>query len=132
MKDKKSFWGGVAVGVVGTILLLFVLAIGHEKNDDFVGATMFDQPGEVINEQSFKVLQVVNENSALVYGKKNARDKYYSGTLYMIRSNEQEYYYDEEIIHVPSDKIIRQVGIYQYTNKLNTKKTVPIIKIMDR
>ena len=45
---------------------------------------------------------------------------------------ELEYYYDDEIVNVPSGKVVRQTGIYKYQTKSEDYKTVPIIEIVDK
>jgi len=90
---------------------------------------MFKEPTDVISDKSFKVLQVVRNNAALVHGPGKYGDYY--GTLYLIINDEGEYYYDDEIIKVPKGKVVRQIGVYKYTTKSETTKTVPLIKIME-
>lgn len=51
--------------------------------------------------------------------------------LYLMYNNTNHIYYDDEVIRVPKDKIVRQIGIYRYEAKIG-RKTVPIIAIMDR
>lgn len=98
----------------------------EESND---GVTLFKTPGDVIEGRSFKVMQVVAKNAALVSGKAEDSSLYY-GTVCLILNDEGKYYYDEEIIKIPNGKVARQVGIYQYPNRDGMMKTVPIIKIM--
>ncbi len=89
---------------------------------------MFDEAGDVVDEESFKVLQVIASDAALVNGK----DEYgYYGTLYLITNSDNKYYYDDEIVKVPQGKVVRQVGIYRYIAKNETLKTVPIIMILN-
>ena len=94
----------------------------------------FEQPKDIIDEISFKVIQVIEDNIALV----NAKDKnmsmvdFYTGATYLIASDEDKYYYDEEIINVPKNMVVRHVGIYKYNDGLYPKRTIPIIKIMNK
>ncbi len=92
------------------------------------GVTLFDEAGDVVDEESFKDLQVIASDAALVNGK----DEYgYYGTLYLITNSDNKYYYDDEIVKVPQGKVVRQVGIYRYIAKNETLKTVPIIMILN-
>ena len=94
------------------------------------GVTLFDEVGDVINEKSFKVMQVIADDAALAHG----NDEYdlYLGTLYLITNSDKKYYYDDEIIKVPQGKVVRQIGIYRYVTTNETMKTVPIVMIMDK
>ena len=132
MKKWQIFGIGFAAGIGVTILVLVIvsLAITSNGSGGLIGANMFDKPGAVFPDRSFKVLQVVNDNAALAHGKHHSLDAYV-GTLYLIMNDEGKYYYDDEIINVPQGKKARQVGIYQYNAKSGVEKTVPIIKIMD-
>ena len=129
MKKFGLFLGGVLTGVVLTLLVLIVIAASNKTLD---GVTNFEQVGDVVNETSVKVFQVIDDNVALVYGQdKNDRnydyDRYY-GAVYLLRNDNGDYYYDDEIVECPSGKQFRQTGIYQYNTKIGYK-TVPIIEL---
>ena len=47
-------------------------------------------------------------------------------------NKEDKFYYDEQIIDVPSDKVVKQVGIYRYETRMGVEKTVPLIMIMEK
>lgn len=98
------------------------------EEDD--GITFFDEPGEILNDKSFKVFQVVAKDAALV----KCKSKYdmYLGTTCLILNREGKLYYDDEIIKVPQGKVARQMGVYQYPNRDGMIKTVPIIEIVDK
>ena len=100
----------------------------EEEEED--GLHYFEEPGDIIKESSFKVLQVLAKDAALVNGKDEYG--YYHGTIYLIVNNEGKYYYDDEIVKVPTGKVLRQIGIYQYPTRRDIVKTVPIIMIMDK
>ena len=53
-------------------------------------------------------------------------------TVYMLVNDEGKYYYDDEKVNVPSGKVARQIGIYQYETNSGRPKTVPIVKFMDK
>lgn len=132
MKKWLIFGGGVLTGIVLTIVFAFVLS-KHNTNNN--GITWFDKPGEVINGDAFKVIQVIGKDAALVMGKSdntfNLGIDMYMGAVYLITNDEGKYYYDDEIIKVTDGKIVRQVGVYKYKTNSNSVKTVPIIVIMD-
>ena len=132
MKKWLVFILGVFTGIVLTILFAVILSSGvkmNEKNNS--GVTWFDKPGDVLEVKSFKVFQVLGDNSALVHGKENNYN-YYGGAVYLLTNDEGKYYYDDEIVDVPKGKIVRQFGIYQYQTRSEFGKTVPIIRIVDK
>ena len=98
------------------------------EEDD--GITFFDEPGEILNDKSFKVFQVVAKDAALV--KCKSEYDMYLGTTCLIMNRERKLYYDDEIIKVPQGKVARQMGVYQYPNREVMIKTVPIIEIVDK
>jgi len=132
MKEVLLYVGGVVTGVIMTIIVAVIISTSGDNSasqNRLIGATMFPEPTEIINEKSVKVLQVVRNDAALVHGRNNYGEYY--GTLYLIINDEGEYYYDDQIIKVPQGKVVRQIGVYKYTTKSDTRKTVPIIKVMD-
>ena len=134
MKKWLIFGGGFLVGIVVTFLMLVVIGLANKKSSPTIpGATMFEQPTEVVQESSFKVMQAIHDNAALVNAKGGSYSvsDVYRGTLYLLVNHEGHFYYDEEIIKVPKGKKVRQVGIYRYQTRMNIEKTIPVIEIMD-
>lgn len=125
MKKWLIFGGGIVTGVVLTFLFAFLFSSSCSDSND--GATWFEEPGDVIELESFKVFQVLDKDAALVRGA--SLDL---GVVYLLTNDGDKYYYDDELIKVPDGKVVRQVGIYQYQTKSEFKKTVPIIQIMDK
>ena len=118
MKKWLIFLGGVVTGVLLTFLFAFVLSGQREApavEDN--GVTMFEQPGDVINETGFEVFQALEQGAALAKGKKE-------WIVYMLVNDEGKYYYDDEKVNVPSGKVARQIGIYQYETNSGRPKTV--------
>lgn len=124
------FFLGVATGVVVIFGIMFVMGLNSQNNRGIWGATFFDKPGVVIHEKSFKVVQVIENTSALAYGKENSGS--YLGTLYLLHNNLNDYYYDDQILNVPKDCVVKQVGIYKYTSRMGVEKTVPIVSIYSK
>lgn len=135
MKKWLVFILGVLTGIVLTILFAIILSSGVKTNENDreknSGVTWFDKPGDVLEVKSFKVFQVLGDNSALVHGKENNYN-YYGGAVYLLTNDEGKYYYDDEIVDVPKGKTVRQFGIYQYQTRSEFEKTVPIIRIVDK
>ena len=128
MKQFLIFFLGVIVGIVLAFVFAFYISSNNSNDDDNI--IRFDNPTEIINEQSFQVFQVVGDNMALVNGQSSPN--FYFGTVYLLVNKEGKYYYDEEIIKVPKGKVVKQVGIYRYVTKSDIQKTVPIVQIMNK
>ena len=131
MKKWMIFTGGVVTGFLLAVLLAFIISNAREKNSDSIsevktekesekgqmdGVTLFKEPGDIIDESSFKVLQVVAQDAALVNGKSSSSDLYL-GTVYLLTNTNEEYYYDDQNVNVEIGQVARQIGIYQYPTK---------------
>ena len=140
MKRWLIFLSGIVTGVVLTILFAAVISNSKEGKEDNGGAPesvetsslgddikLFDEPGDIVKENSLKVFQVLSDHTALV---RNINS--YVGTVYLITNKENKYYYDAQEIDIPQNKVIRQIGIYRYPTQNDVIKTVPIIMIMDK
>lgn len=134
MKKLLIFGAGVLTGVVLTVVFALVVS-SIQQPKGLSGAKLFEKPGEVIDVKSFKVFQVIGDNAALVAGGEIGRysgDEIFMGPTFVVTNDEGKYYYDEEIIRVPENRVARQVGIYRYRNNAGMEKTVPIIKILEK
>jgi hypothetical protein len=138
MKSWGLFFAGVFVGIIvmAFIDILKISSDGPDKNETEIvdekddGVTMFDEPGEIFSETSFRVFQVLEKGAALVSG--NTKYGTYGGINCLLINREGKLYYDDEIVKVPQGKVAKQVGVYQYPNREDMIKTVPIIMIMDK
>ena len=127
MKKALIFLGGVVTGVQHTFLFAFMFSSQKETSvKENSGLTMFEQPGDVITEKSFKVIQALEQGAALADGEKEYM------TTFLLVNDEGKYYYDHEIVKVPSGKVARQVGIFKYTSGGGLDRTVPVVKFMDK
>lgn len=130
MKSVLIFIGGVATGVVLTILgfvIFSVIVASHSTSvKDENGMQLFEQPGNVVNEKSFEVFQAIEQGAALVHG---GNDHI---TIYMLMDDEGNYYYDHEIITVPAGKVVRQIGVFNYSTRGGLERTVQVVKIMNK
>jgi len=134
MKKWFIFGGGVITGIVLTFIVTIIYAANQPENEleSDNGMTLFDTPGEIIDEESFDVFQVIEENAALVRGKGISGGELHIGIVYLLINDEGKYYYDDEIVKVPNGKIVRQMGVYRYLTKDEFEKTVPIVKIVNK
>lgn len=142
MKKVLIYIAGIITGIILTILISLFLAQSADN-----GITMFEKPGDCISANQLKVFQVIDSGVALAHaavieefdGNGSYRESisamadelsFMNGTIVLIINDEGKYYYDEEIIEIPSGKQARQVGVYKYSTSTGYK-TVPIIKIME-
>lgn len=137
MKKWVVFLLGMIAGGVLTFVVMLVLAIGANTNANNNGVTLFDQPGECLNAKAFEVMQVVDNNHALAHEVEwnELLERYVQtglGLLVLVTNDNGEYYYDDQIIEVPQGMCMRQVGIYRYQTRMDTEKTVPIVKLMSK
>lgn len=128
MKKWLVFGGGFLSGVVLTFLVLLIIGLANSNNGGLIGATYFDEPVEEIDVNSFEVMQVIQDNAALV----RSKDTQTYGTIYLLVNNSGRYYYDDEVITVSGRQKVMYIGIYKYDTKSGIEKTVPIIEIVDK
>lgn len=130
MKKIWIYILGILTGIVVTFLTLII--IGKASNANLNGMTLFDKPGQIMDETSFKVMQTLGSNAALANGKDSDFDDTYYGLTVLLYNENNETYYDDQIITVPKGKCFRQVGVFSYQTRMEIDKTVPIVMIMDK
>lgn len=124
------FGGGVVVGVLLCLAVLFLYAKGSANRNNI---EMFEKPGEVVESTSFKVMQAIDSQSALVNAKEEGPLENYGFTVYLLCvSEEHAGLYDDQVIEVPKNMEARVCGTYRYKTRLEIEKTVPVIMIMDK
>ena len=131
MKSIVSFILGFIAGVASLFVIALVVNYSGEQDK-----TMFATPGECISTSCMQVLQVVDGNSAIAYEVEynEVLEKYYikSDAITVLLTNDNDNaYFDEQIVKLPSGKCFRQVGVYKYTANSGMAKTIPIVKIME-
>lgn len=130
MKKFFIFLAGFISGIVFLFIVSAFIANNRGDSTNISGLTMFEQPADVIDSPSFEVLQVITGGNALA----NAYDEdaeMYLGMVVLFVAEENMHYYDDQIINIPSDKCVRQVGTYQYETKIGYK-TVPAVMVFDK
>jgi hypothetical protein len=117
--DRKSFFWGVATGVVVTIAVFFIISLASSNSDP---VEYFENPVsyEGKKETSFKVLQVLG-NAALAHEISNKEYNWYDGNTVLILG---ENFYSDQIVTVVNPV---RVGTYSYTSRADMPMTVPVI-----
>ena len=131
MKKIFIFIGGV---ITGAILMIAVFMFVANENSTYNGITLFEEEGECISENSFKVFQVLDSGEALA---NEIEQEVFSTiiptglTVLFLNENGQSYY-DGQVIKIPSGKCAKQIGIFKYSAKSGMEKTVPIVGIRNK
>ena len=120
--NKKSFFLGVAAGIVLTLVGLFIVGWFIQDSEGSTPIEYLEKPVsyEDKEETSFKVFQVIG-NAALASEISNKEYKWYNGNTVVILG---ENFYSDQVVTVKNPQ---RVGTYSYTNKGGMHMTVPVI-----
>ncbi|MDY2829513.1 MAG: hypothetical protein SOU27_09660 [Sodaliphilus sp.] len=124
VKSILIYVGGIFTGII----IMCVLSLCVAKHNADGGLVIFEQPGQKIELTELKIIQVLNNESALATG--NDLSNY--GTVFLLLPKDGVSYYDDQKITVPSGKFARQIGTYRYISKNDVEKTVPVIDFYDK
>ena len=129
MKKFLIFLAGMIAGAFLLVIVIYLVGNSSDNN----GITLFDEPGEVMEIQSYKVFQVINGGHALANTATLVDLGWFSGpVVLMYASGGDAHYYDDQILKAEKNQCYRQIGIYQYVTKNGEHKTVPIISLFDK
>lgn len=155
MKKNRFFIGAIVIAIVIVFISAYFISNYSNNNkydvedkiveqdnaqkDNYLSTVMgevYAEPGEIINEKSFKVFQVWTNHAALVNGKTEGGG-YYGITYLLVRDkyyyvNNSDQFYDEQIVKVPKGMVVRMFGTIKYTTRDGRIKTVPRIMIVDQ
>lgn len=121
MKSFLIFLAGLITGVG----LIIGFALLYNASSD--GMTMFEQPGECVSTNAFRVIQVLDGGAlAMEYSQGLP-----TGLAVFILDQNNASYYDDQLINTPKGQCARQVGIFKYTSKDGDAKTVPVVEILE-
>ena len=125
MKSFLIFIGGAIAGILATLLFAFLVSKSNQANDGLLGLTVFPEKGECITTKNeIEIFQVVKPNMALA-----ETGKYPDRIMILLINYDSKSYYDDQKIEIPVNKCARQIGTYQYTNKMGIDKTVSAVVI---
>lgn len=128
MKNLGIFVAGVVCGAL--LIILLGVAYTNGSSDIDTGMALFEEEGECISENSFKVFQVLDSGDALA----NEVEKYSipTGLVVLFINKDGLSYYDNQVIKIPSGKCVKQIGTYKYPTKSGFEKTVPVVDIREK
>lgn len=86
--------------------------------------TFFDEPSEIMSDNSYKVERVLDDGSAIAQGKDEFG--FYCG-LNVLIWDENASFYDNQIVKAPNGKCFKQIGIYK-----SLFETYPIVTLTDK
>lgn len=124
-----TYIGGIVTGVILTFVFAFVVNYHSYSSSPSDDVEMFKTPQQEVKVQSFRVMQVLPDGSALAIVE-DADDFSYIGIIVMFLRG--PVFYDHQIIEVPSGKRAMQVGSYKYITKQGNVKTVPVVQFLDK
>lgn len=126
MKNILIFIAGIITGVVGLFFVSFIITTNNSTD---YGVTLFETTGDYSSNNKFKVFQVLESGSALAH---ELDGKYeFEGQVVLFLKQDNEYFYDDQIIEAPKDKAVKQIGIYRYGTNSGIEKTVPVVSIKE-
>lgn len=138
---KKWNWIPFIVGlIIGSLLTGTMFNPGHKeidnsRTDEIPGLIMLkeNEKGSTFNTKSIKVMQTLSPKMALAHtGKESSYTHeiyYYDGILVLYKAPDNARLYDDQIIEIPADKSLIQIGTFKYKTKDETMKTVPAVSI---
>lgn len=127
-------WSKFILGILVGLAIAFIIDLVERNLSNHKEMIFFETPGNIMPIMALKVSQVIDDNYALAYGQKLnflPSQFFKNDILVLITNDNEEYYYDGQIIDVITGKYLRQIGIYKYTDKSGSIKTIPIVKLMD-
>lgn len=110
------------------------LSRNRRSADGNLGVTMFPEAGQIMPLKSIRIFQVFSDGSALAYSSDKAPAKPiidFNGPTVHLSADVNNPYYEDLVITVPEEKVVRQVGTFRYNNKYGVK-TVPIVSLFDK
>ena len=150
MRGCLVFIGGYIAGFVSVLLLIMVMSAlttsdtissysersVEEKSTTIISEVkesdikLFEVPTDCVSTSDFKIEEVIDEYYAIAdeVEYNTVLKKYYSkyAIKVVIKSEEKNKYFDEQIIKMPAGKCMRQIGVYtKYSN------TYPVVKISE-
>ncbi|MGP1446663.1 MAG: hypothetical protein ACTTKO_03910 [Candidatus Limimorpha sp.] len=101
-----------------------------EANTNFV---LFDAPGDVMPDKSYKVSKILNDSCVIAKGKGdwyNKNDDCYPGMEVLILDQKASTYYNDQIIKAPNGKCFKQMGTYKTDGFM--EKVIPVVKLVNK
>lgn len=96
-------------------------------------ATIFDAPRECVTSRPLKVVDILDSRYVIAKELHPGLEEYGATTdLAVVFIDENNEYYTDQVIRIPSGKCARQIGVYKSDHYMYNDKTLPIVKIMNK
>lgn len=129
MKKGLVFLPGAITGIVLTFVFFFILGLAT-SGSRVDGVDYFEEVGQVMSVQEYKVMQVLPNGNALATERSNEEYDWYHGAVVLLVAGDDVHYYDEQVVKKPEGSRFRQVGTYRYKTKQGFVKTVPAVALI--
>lgn len=128
MKKWVVYVLGVISGMILTLFLAFFWGMSGTSENDTGELKMFDEPGECISTNNFKVQKILESGDAIAVEIAIASPgvDITSDLEVLIPAQKGSEFYDNQIIKTPKGKCARQIGTYTY-QKYGDTKVIPIV-----
>ena len=117
------FLAGILSGIAFTVILLVIIGIAN-NNRTISGLTLFNEPGQMMEDDSYTVFQALDPGAAL------ATSGVLFGMTVLLWDEKGTYYYDGQTVTAPEGKCFRQIGVFKYETESGLESTVPVVAIM--
>ncbi len=156
LKNTLFFIAGLFTGVVlmlgaGAAFMwtqhneTFMQSLGldnHSHSDEIEGLEMFHAPGDVVPGKRFVVFQVLGNFGALARAEEmvdysdmtvgDTSDDFINDVIVFFPKKGNTSYYDEQVIKLPQEKCLKQIGVFKYETNSDILRTVPVVGIYDK
>lgn len=120
MKKFVTYLLGIITGIVLTLLFCYVYDSCSKPKSEIV---MFDKPGQFIDVSKLEVIQSLDNNTAIAEGVVD-----YSSVHFLLKNEDGNSYYDNQVIRSTSKYGFQQIGLYRYESHMGMR-TVPIVAL---
>ena len=117
----------LAIIILFSIIMWFVISFignanstGDSSSTAMTGLTLFEEPGDVMTDSGYRVIEVLENGAAIA----RSKDRLIFHVL--LWKQDGKYYYDDQEITLDEGKCFRQIGIYK-----EYRETLPVVAIMD-
>lgn len=128
MKKWVVYVLGILSGMFLLLFLVFFWGMSGTSENDTGELKMFDEPGECISTNNFKVQKILESGDAIAVEIAIASPgvDITSDLEVLIPAQNGREFYDNQILNNPDGGCVRQIGIYKY-KEYSRMKVIPIV-----
>lgn len=139
MKQRTGFFPGLLTGFVLAIFIMLGVtwfysssSTSDSDEEEKSPLTLFEQPADIIETTSFEVQEVLPDGNAIAESQHKDLEGYYTDPTVLLLVEDNNPYYDKQIVRVPKGKCAYRVGAYQYEPHYGNTSTFPVVRIMSK